>query len=524
MISFNNNKIHTISKVTFITAAILGLSACNTTKNTTQTSTDTTPEVYEANITSLQQYKTPQWFRDAKLGIYLHWGPYSVAEVGEWYPRKMYIQGTEENKHHVENYGHPSEFGYKDLIPLWKAEKFDPDALVGLFKQAGAKYFTPVAVHHDNFDLWDSKHQEWNSVNHGPKKDLTGMWRDATLKHGLRFGVTTHLSRSYSWLNTSKLADAKGEKAGVPYDGNDKNFSGLYHEQHSDTHPRAPLNPPKAWRDHWSARMKDLIDKYQPDHFYFDSAIPFRGEDNGQTGMDVIAHLYNTSLNKYDGEQQAVMAIKERPWQAMYDDGMATLDYERGKVSHILSEPWQTDDSIGDWGYRKKATYMETNLVIDKFIDIVSKNGNLLLNIPIKADGTLDKRATQTLEEMGQWMTANSEGIYGSRPWYLFGEGKVNEIDHKAQKSPYTSKDIRFTTKDGNLYAYALAWPGAGKTLRIKNITKGNMRIGLVESVTMLGSNAKIKWQSAPDSLEIIMPKKPASDFAHGFKITFKSR
>ncbi|WOH39488.1 alpha-L-fucosidase [Thalassotalea fonticola] len=525
MKSFKHSRLANMTKLTVLVSSIFGITACSSTLPAQSNSTQSNSvETFEATISSLQNYSTPEWFRDAKLGIYLHWGPYSVAEVGEWYPRHMYLQGREEYNHHVKTYGHPSEFGYKDLIPLWKAENFDPDALVGLFKKAGAKYFTPVAVHHDNFDLWDSKHQEWNSVNHGPKKDLTGMWREATLKHGLRFGVTTHLSRSYSWLNTSKLADTTGDKTGVPYDGNDAEFSGLYHEKHSDTHPRAALNPPKAWRDQWALRMKDLIDKYQPDHFYFDSAVPFRGEDNGQTGMDVIAHLYNTSIKNHDGKQEAVMAIKERPWQAMYDDGMATLDYERGKASHILPEPWQTDDSIGDWGYRKKATYMETNLVIDKFIDIVSKNGNLLLNIPIKADGTLDQRATTTLEEMGEWMTANGEGIYGSRPWYLFGEGKVNEIDHKAQKSPYTSKDIRFTTKGDTIYAYVLQWPGAGKTLRIRNITEGNMRIGLVENVTMLGSNTKIKWSAEPDGLEIIMPKKPASEFAHGFKINFKSR
>ena len=248
------------------------------------------PKKFEGTIQSLQQYKCPEWFRDAKLGIYLHWGAYSVPEMGEWYARNLYLENRPEYKHHVETYGHPSEFGYKDFIPMWKAEKFDPDKLVGLFKEAGAKYFTPCAVHHDNFDLWDSKYHEWNSVKMGPKKDLIGMWREATLKHGLRFGVTTHLSRSYSWLNTSKLADTKGPKKGVPYDGNDKKYQGLYHEKHDDIHPRAPYNAPAEWRELWAKRVKDLIDNYHPDHLYFDCAVPFRGDDPFLEFRDAALH------------------------------------------------------------------------------------------------------------------------------------------------------------------------------------------------------------------------------------------
>ena len=166
---------------------------------------------YEPTVESLQGYECPNWFRDAKFGIYLHWGAYSVAEQGEWYARNLYIEDRPEYAHHLETYGHPSDFGYKDFIPLWKAENFDPDELLKLFKNAGAKYFTPCAVHHDNFDLWDSEHHEWNTVNMGPKKDLIGMWREATLKAGLRFGVTTHLSRTYSWLNVANQSDKKDQ-------------------------------------------------------------------------------------------------------------------------------------------------------------------------------------------------------------------------------------------------------------------------------------------------------------------------
>jgi len=224
-------------------------------------------ETYQPTVESLRKYECPEWFRDAKFGIYLHWGAYSVAEQGEWYARKLYDETTPEYKHHLEHYGHPSEHGYKDFIPMWKAENFDPDALLALFRRAGAKYFCPCAVHHDNFDLWDSKHHEWNAVDMGPKKDLIGLWRQATLKAGLRFGVTTHLSRSYSWLNVANQADTQGPKQGVPYDGAQGKGRGLYPPNDGQsTHPRAPLNAPRWWRDHWARRVKQLIDDYQPDH------------------------------------------------------------------------------------------------------------------------------------------------------------------------------------------------------------------------------------------------------------------
>lgn len=476
---------------------------------------------FEPTIESLQNYTCPEWFRDAKFGIYMHWGAYSVAEQGEWYARKLYDENTKEYAHHLKTYGHPSEFGYKDFIPMWKAENFDPDALVALFKKAGAKYFTPCAVHHDNFDLWDSKHHEWNAVKMGPKKDLIGMFREATLKQGLRFGVTTHLSRSYSWLNTANQADTKGPKKGVPYDGAQGEGKGLYPPRHDDIHQRAPYNPPKEWRDLWALRIKDLIDNYHPDHLYFDCSVPFRGDDMGKTGMDVIAHLYNQSMETHGGKLEAVMCVKERPWQGLYAPGITTLDFERGKANEIRKEPWQTDDSLGPWGYRKGASYMTPNAAIDKFIDIVSKNGNMLLNVPIKADGTLDKETIDVLEGMGRWLEVNGEAIYGSRPWYMFGEGPTNGMGHYAQKSPYGKGDLRFTTKGDNLYVFVLDWPGSNAEMIIENITLTNTRVKPVKKVSMLGCNESIKWEQHPDGLKITMPQNNPGEFAYTFKLDF---
>lgn len=467
-------------------------------------------------IESLQQYECADWFRDAKFGIYLHWGAYSVAEQGEWYARNLYIEDRPEYEHHVKTYGHPSTFGYADFIPMWKAEKFDPDALLALFKRAGAKYFTPCAVHHDNFDLWNSKHHEWNAVNKGPKKDLIGMWKEATHKAGLRFGVTTHLSRSYSWLNTANQADTRGKYKGIPYDGAQGKAKGLYPTNDGQsTHPRAPFDAPKEWRDHWARRVKQLIDDYEPDHLYYDCAVPFRGEDAGATGMDVIAHFYNQ-------RPEGVMCIKERPWQGLYADGITTLDYERGKAASILEHPWQTDDSIGSWGYKAGSPYMTPDLVVDKIIDIVSKNGNMLLNIPIKADGTLDKEATKLLENIGKWFDINGEAIYGTRPWYLFGEGR-NEIGHKDLESSLTDKDFRYTTKGDTLYAFVMDWPRAKKKpVTLPNLTAMNTRISEVVSVELLGHDGELKWENHGDGLQVWFPKDKPCEHAYALKIGFK--
>ena len=476
-------------------------------------------EKFEPTVKSLQQYQCPEWFRDAKFGIYLHWGAYSVVERGEWYARKLYEEGGEDYAYHLEHYGHPSEFGYKDFIPLWKAEKFDPDALLALFKRAGAKYFSPCAVHHDNFDLWNSTHHKWNAVEMGPKQDIIGAWREATLKAGLRFGVTTHLSRSYSWLNVANQADTQGPKKGIAYDGGQGTGKGLYPPNDGQsTHPRAPLNAPKVWRDHWKRRLEQLIDDYEPDHLYFDCAVPFRGEDNGQTGMDVIAHFYNA-------RPEGVMCVKERPWQGLYADGITTLDYERGKAGHILPEPWQTDDSIGSWGYNANKPYTTSDLQIDKFVDIVSKNGNLLLNIPIRADGTLDETATKILKDIGGWLDINGEGIYGTRPWHYFGEGKVNEIPHFVEESPFTYRDVRYTVKGDYLYAFVLKWPPNNKEyVEFALLAPGNRRISGIQSVEMLGHTGDLVWERHPDGLRVTFPAERPTDFAHCLKIHLEQK
>lgn len=465
------------------------------------------PRRFAPTAASLLDYSCPDWFRDAKFGIYLHWGVYSVAEHGEWYARNLYVEGHPDYLDHLKRYGHPSEHGYKDLVPLWKAERWDPDRLVSLFRDAGARYFTPCAVHHDNFDLWDSKHNRWNSVNMGPRKDITGTWRAAALAQGLRFGVTTHLERTWSWVQTNKGADRSGPRKGVAYDGHDPAYAGLYLEPSADADLRHPRNAPERWVRHWAARIRDLIDSYHPDHLYFDGAVPFLGEDNGRTGMEVIAHLYNHSMEMHEGRQEAVMCIKQDPTgnHGIYVDGIATLDLERTKLDTIRERPWQTDTSIGPWGCRAGAPYRTPEVLVHELVDIVSKNGNVLLNVPPRADGTLDEGTEEILKAMGSWLRINGEAIYGTRPWLVCGGGS-----------------LRFTRKGGTVYALLLEWPQSGR-LDVPELGR-KQGVGTIAEVQLLGHEGGIRWgQDAGDRgvLRVVLPERRPCEHAWALKVDF---
>jgi alpha-L-fucosidase len=455
--------------------------------------------MFEPDVDSLGTFTVPDWFRDAKFGIYCHWGPQCVPACDGWYARNMYVQGHRAYAHHVKHYGHPSTFGYKDLIPLWKAEKFDPDALVALFKEAGAKYFTPVAVHHDNFDLWNSKHTRWNAANMGPKKDIIGAWRDAAVNHGLVFGVTTHLERSYSWFQVSHHADATGPLKGVPYDGEAPGCQDLYFERHGDDNFRSPLNPPASWRELWQARMKDLIDHYHPSLLYFDGACPFMGDDQGRSGMEIIAYFYNHNLQQTSGKSNGVHFIKKIPDHGIFIDGICAIDYEGHAQGSLDPVPWQTDFSIGDWFYRRPDIYHSATKIIHLLADIVSKNGNLLLNIPPLPDGTLDPRAVKTLKAIGAWLKANGEAIYGTRPWTQAQEGSIH-----------------FTQKGGIIYAILLKRPLGKVSIRCL----GSAALGAtIRSVVDLESGRELDFVQSKELLAIKVPAFAKFHHASVYKI-----
>ncbi len=479
------------------------------------------PRAFEPTWESLQQYRCPDWFRDAKLGIWAHWGPQCVPRQGDWYARNMYIEGSAHYRYHVANYGHPSEFGYKDILPLWKAEHFDPDILIRRYKAAGARYFVALGVHHDNFDCWNSKHHHWNSVRVGPRKDIVGLWHDAARRHNLRFGVTEHLARSWSWFNVNKGSDKTGPLAGVPYDGADPRYQDLYFPPHGETTPRYPAHPPASYTENWLARVTDLLDSYQPDLLYTDGGIPF-----GEIGLRLAAHFYNQSRRWNGGRLEAVYNLKdfkESPLGKVgeYREGMSVLDLERGIVSGIRPEPWQTDTCIGQWFYKTGIRYKSTETVVHMLADIVSKNGNLLLNFPLRPDGTLDCESDEVLAGLTEWMAVNAEAIHGTRPWQVFGEGPLRDTGGQLNENrlKFTAEDIRYTSKGNTLYAICLGWPGRSLLLR-SLAEEASSAFGRIGQVTMPGAPDALKWARNKAGLTVELPADKPCDHAVVVKIS----
>jgi len=468
---------------------------------------------YKPADESLLQYQYPEWFRDAKLGFWAHWGPQAVPRHGDWYARRMYQEKDTAYKFHVANYGHPSEFGYKDIIPLWKAEKWDPDKLMELYKKAGAKYFVSMGTHHDNFFLWNSSIHKWNAVNMGPKKDVVALWQQAAKKQGMKFGVSEHLGASYTWFQAAHGSDTQGPKAGVPYDGADPKYSDLYHAK-AQPDDKAWLTNNLVFQIEWFNSIKELIDNYHPDLLYSDSQMPF-----GDVGRSLVAHYYNQGVSSNTGKTDVVYTCKQA------SGGKWAQDVERGILDTVSDYPWQTDTSIGDWYYRTGQKYKSGNEVIQMLVDIVSKNGNLLINVVQTPEGDLEPDMLQILEDIGIWTAANGEGIYGSRPWKTFGEkseeAKAVKLGRFNENYKFNSKDIRFTTKDGFLYAFCLGTPT--KDVLIKSLGKNSKYYGSqIASVKMLGSDVKVKWSEGADGLLIKKPSKLPAWQVIGFKIEFK--
>lgn len=472
--------------------------------------------LYEPTVKSLQAYETPEWFNEAKFGIWVCWNAYAHTAVGDWYARNMYIEGHPHYKHHLKTYGHPSEFGYKDIIQDWKGEEFDAQELVDLFVDVGAKYIVGMANHHDNYDLWDSKHHPWNSVNYGPKRDVIGEFYKAVSKYedqGIRWGITSHVERASCWFQTNKGADKEGPYAGIPYDGNDKTYEELYlpPDPSGDTKPTQPSNAPEYWKKNWLARCKDLFDSYDPDFFYVDGGVPFPGDDKGQTGLEMISYLYNQSMERHKGENQAVMCIKDWYKRApkgewgYYWDGIATLNLERARLPQIRKQPWQTDTSIGDWTYVKDGKYRSATEIIQELIDIVSKNGNMLLNVSPMGNGKLDQKAYDLLQEIGAWMKINGESIYGTRPWLTSGLESVRFVK-KGEKTVYLSL---FEEAENINVSYFV--PKEGTSLEISNII-------------ILGHEDKtVTWTSTSKGLNIEIPNSVEHKHALIFKIEGES-
>ncbi|HEX2854823.1 MAG TPA: alpha-L-fucosidase [Opitutaceae bacterium] len=506
-----------------------------------------------------QNYRAPEWFRDAKFGIWAHWSAQCVPEEGDWYARQMYTQGHRNYEHAVKTYGHPSEVGFMEIENRWKAENWDPEKLMNLYVRAGAKYFVALANHHDNFDAYDSKHHAWNSVNVGPKKDIVGTWEKIARARGLRFGVSNHSAHAWHWFQTAYGYDAEGPKAGVRYDafklkkedGKGKWWEGLdpqelytgpnlvmphgittikaaneWHERNDRRWTeRAPeMNP--TFTEKWFLRTQDLVDKYRPDLVYFDNfALPL-----GQAGLDIAAHYYNASLQWHGGQQEAVLNIKGVSPERR---GAVIDDIERGVAEGIRPAPWQTDTCIGSWHYERsiytRNRYKTVAQVVRMLTDIVSKNGNLLLSIPVRGDGTIDELEVAFLEGMARWMDVNGEAIFATRPWAVYGEGP--SVEEKAEaghfggardvrSKPYTSADLRFTAKGDTLYAVVMELP-TEKTLLVKSLATPSPHIAgrKVTEVSLLGHPGKLAWSQDEGGLRVELPAELPSEHAIALRI-----
>ena len=483
-----------------------------------------TPGPFKATRASLDAYRVPDWFRDAKFGIWSHWGPQSGVEDGDWFARNMYIQGTPQYEYHLKTYGHPSKVGYKDLVPLFKGDKWDPDHLMDLYVKAGAKYFVSMGVHHDNYDMWNSKYQpRWNSTAVGPMRDIVGLYKEAARKRGLRFGVSEHLSNSFDWFAPAHTSDATGPLAGVSYDGTDPRFADLYHNYTQMPHDFAKTAKAMGrvatdeWKLEYFNRIKDLIDQHQPDLLYTDGGIPFE-----EYGLATVAELYNVSAGLHNGKVEAIYASKVAGDCAV---GTCIVDHERG-VSDAISEfPWETDTCIGDWHYKRGQEYKTPKKVVDLLVDIVSKNGNLLLNFPLPNSGELDAEEKQVLDGITRWMTVNSEGIYGSRPWKIYGAGPSTEVAvpqagfNESKQPGLTAEDVRFTTKGKLLYAYVMGKPGADVIIK-PLATNSPQEPGKILNVELLGYHDKLYWKQDKQGLQVRPPAANMSDIGSTLKVT----
>jgi alpha-L-fucosidase len=489
--------------------------------------------------TSLRQYQAPEWFRDAKFGIWACYGPQCAAEDGDWYGRGMYDPESSQYKFHAAHYGSPDKFGFKDLAHEWHAQNWDPERLVALYQRAGAQYIFAMANHHDNFDNWNSKYQPWNSVNVGPKKDLIAGWAKAARDHGLRFGVSVHAAHAWTWFELAQNFDgrlARADGKGLWWDGLDPRD--LYAQNHERSRGDfrmwdiVPLwnwgnganVPDQAYCDKFYNRTVDLINQFHPDLIYFDdTALPLWPVSDA--GLQLAAHFYNSS-EKVHGDNGVLFGKILDADEA----SCLTRDIERGTSNEIEPLPFQTDTCIGDWHYSRdiydRHAYKSAGTVIRMLADIASKNGNLLLSIPVRGDGTIDDQEENIVNGIAAWMSVNKESIMGTRPWKIFGEGPAStgaklsaQGFNEGKGKPFTAQDVRFTTRGNDLYAIVLGWPTNG--VEVEALGKSAKLFDRpIKKIELLGSREKIKWTRTDDALIIEQPKGKPNDIAIVFKIT----
>jgi alpha-L-fucosidase len=503
------------------------------------------PGPFQPTFESLSAYKLPDWYRDAKFGIWAHWGPQCQPEMGDWYAQRMYQFNSADYWFQVKNYGHPSKAGFKEVINSWKADQWDPDYLIGLYKNAGAKFFCAMANHHDNFDNFDSAYQPWNSVNMGPKTSIVGRWEKAARAAGLRFGISSHGDRAWSWYQNAQLADPSGVLAGVRYDGllSKKDGKGLWWDgfDPQDLYAQYHLlgqynwpqqgNPPidPAFCEKFFKRSVDLINKHNPDLLYFDDTImPIYPTCN--IGPRIAAYLYNHNIIQHGGKLEVVMTGKQLKGPDAVWRSALLLDLERGVTNGGETIPWQTDTCIGNWHYQRSLfenhQYKSAKSVVQMLIDIVSKNGNLMLNIPVRGNGTIDDDEVEVLRALAEWIGPNGEAIYGTRPFAVYGEGPTTTMSAPASHfsgiadvRTYTAEDIRYTSKGDSVYAFVMDWPAAGQVV-LKSLAAGSSAFPKqIAKIELLGSRAPVTFSRGAGGLTVKLPEEKPSDIACAIKI-----
>jgi alpha-L-fucosidase len=465
---------------------------------------------FAPNWKSLEHFTVPAWYEDGKFGIFIHWGLYSVPAFGnEWYPRNMYKKDTPEFAHHVATFGPQSMFGYKDFIPKFKAERFDPAAWAALFKEAGARYVVPVAEHHDGFPMYDCSLTEWSAAKMGPKRDVIGELAKAVRAQGLVFGVSSHRAEHWWFFDQGKLFDS---------DVRDPKYASFYgpavDQKTSETGSTAP---DQAYLDDWLARTAELVDKYQPQLVWFDWWI---AQPVFSTQLQRFAAFY---YNRGTEWGKGVAINYKKHGGESFPDTAAVLDIERGQLAAVRPNFWQTDTSVSknSWGHIEGQEYKTADSIVDDLVDIVSKNGSLLLNIGPRSDGTIPEPEVEILKAIGGWLRVNGEAIYGTRPWTQFGEGPTQIVEGSfadTKRKPFTSQDVRFTTKGGLLYATVLDWPADGRVV-IKALAMGAANVGTVRSVELLGASSAVTWSQAADGLRVQLPAVHPTDYAFSLKV-----
>ncbi|WP_210358123.1 alpha-L-fucosidase [Sphingomonas beigongshangi] len=480
-------------------------------------------------------YMAPDWFRDAKFGIWAHWSAQCVPEAGDWYAREMYLQGARAYAHHLKHYGHPSEVGFMEMYPRWTAARWEPARLLDLYQRAGARYFMALANHHDNFDSYASSHHAWNSTRIGPRRDIIGEWSRHARARGLRFAVSNHSGHAWHWLQPAYGYDPEGPLAGRRYDaarltmaqGKGRWWQGLdpqqlytgptmvmpdgfrsiaaanaWHEKNDRLWTETPPATNPNFVRGWSLRCRELIDAYRPDMIYFDNfSLPL-----GQAGLDMTAHFYNQSMRWHGGRNEAVVTAKGTPADRR---GGIVDDVERGVHDDIQPYPFQTDTCLGNWHYDRDLYesdgYKTPAKVIHTLCDVVSKNGNLMLSVPMRGDGTIDEKEEAIVEAIAAWMGRYGSAIYGTRPWHLSSEGPTRaaggDFNEGGKDSPYTARDIRYVRRGNAVHAFALGWPDDG-VVRLPALAKQ----GSVRRITVPGDPAPLSFRPTADAIAVDVP------------------